>query len=1222
MARLVLATAGAVVGGMIGGPTGAQAGWVIGSMVGATFEPNKKTEGPRLGDLTVSSSSYGATIPWVAGTPRVAGQIIWASAKREIATTTSQGKGGGGGQESTSYTYEVDLLFLVSANQIAGISRIWSNGKLVFNGMGSIETLMASGGTDKWARVTSYSGAPGQLPDPTYEAAVGSANASAYRGRGTVFIQSLQLGSSGAIPNLTFEIANSQTGTVACLQHFEEDGTTKSNASAFGYYQWWITDVPAAIGPKWNFELYGVSDTGDLRNVESGIKPGLYGESCFRNAQILNIISGGTKTTKQYANAYVNLDSSFDVAVGQDYSIEFVHDPIEGNDIYPANIYNSATSAALLYFGSAADGGWFIQNIFNGSARAYNFVSYPSGGGINGAAIIPNGPVRVCVTKTGNDLRIYYNGVLSATALGVASASYWKGLGQLVVGAQSIGAGTAGQTTGGEGRFDEILLIKGVSIASGATYTPATAQYADSSSITVASRTPPTLQSVVNSLCAQAGLSAGQYDTSALAAITAPVRALAISQVSSARAVLEILARSYNFEATISDKIYFRVRGAAPVAAIPYDDLGCDGSEPFILRTQNDLEIPSQIALSYANLDNDHQSGTEYSDRLLTGQTNTLTTQVPLAFLASEAKAIADTLLTDKVVSARSASLSLPIKYAALEPVDVITVQDQDGTSWRLRVVKRTDANGQIQLDTVADDASVFTQSGTTSAGTQSQSIVAAPSVCTLSLLDIPLLQDADNSPGHYFAIKGASVGWANGSLYHSMSDGNYQLSQTVTDQAVFGTTQTILNTYSGPLVWDDASTVQVNVGIGQLSSATKSDILANKSLNSALVGSELLQFANATLVSTGIYTLSGFLRGLRGTEGYMTGHAVGEKFVLLTSGTGLGFQPLSSADLGKVGYYRAVGLGQRVSSATTRTLTATSVNLKPFAPTDLRVNRVSADTAFTWKRRTRLATRFTGTLGINVPLGESAETYDVEFYSDATFTTLKRTYAGLSAPAATYTSAHQVTDFGSTQSDFYIKVFQNSTVVGRGFPLTVNATKPLEADTTWLVGSGGTISNGGRNWSGGGSQWAWSAFCKPTGKRYFEFQISGTLSTIGLGNASANPGVGNTSAWGGVFCTWRGGTVYINGVAQTSASGIVANDYVGIAVDIDAGKLWLMRNGAAVGAGGSPSAGTGGYTITATQALRAIAYNGDGGSMAANLFATAPGNVKYPIAGFTSWIS
>ena len=62
-----------------------------------------------------------------------------------------------------------------------------------------------------WTAMRFYGGGPDQMPDPVYEAAVGAGNAPAYRGRSTVFIEGLNLGGSGQLPLLTFELVSAGT---------------------------------------------------------------------------------------------------------------------------------------------------------------------------------------------------------------------------------------------------------------------------------------------------------------------------------------------------------------------------------------------------------------------------------------------------------------------------------------------------------------------------------------------------------------------------------------------------------------------------------------------------------------------------------------------------------------------------------------------------------------------------------------------------------------------------------------------------------------------------------------------------------------------------------------------------------------------------------------------------------------------------------------------------
>jgi len=226
MGSLVLGTVGALVGGEFGA-LGGQIGWAVGSAIGASLtKPKTERRTQQLTDLRVLGAEYGQAIPYLRGASRMSGQMWWNTDRRPIYTTTTTGGGKGGApkQETTTITYEMDCLYGLTDNEIIGVTRIWDNGDLIYNvdaeaptasvvnsGTGYFSVLVGSlvqsaGAKKEWTRMTVYTGASDQLPDPTYEAAVGAGAAPAYRGRGTVFIEGLQLGQSGSLRNLTFEV--------------------------------------------------------------------------------------------------------------------------------------------------------------------------------------------------------------------------------------------------------------------------------------------------------------------------------------------------------------------------------------------------------------------------------------------------------------------------------------------------------------------------------------------------------------------------------------------------------------------------------------------------------------------------------------------------------------------------------------------------------------------------------------------------------------------------------------------------------------------------------------------------------------------------------------------------------------------------------------------------------------------------------------------------------
>jgi hypothetical protein len=223
---------------------------------------------------------------------------------------------------------------------------------------------------------------------------------------------------------------------------------------------------------------------------------------------------------------------------------------------------------------------------------------------------------------------------------------------------------------------------------------------------------------------------------------------------------------------------------------------------------------------------------------------------------------------------------------------------------------------------------------------------------------------------------------------------------------------------------FDYASTVNVNLYSGELSSSTELAVL--NGANAIMVGSELIQFVTATLETDGTYTLSTLLRGRKGTEWAMSGHSAGENAVLIDTTL---LRP--QAALNSERQYKAVSIGNFLSDTTPEDFTYTGINLKPYAALHVEGTRVSGgDLTITWIPRSRFET---------APLwspvvGEDSEEYEIDIYTDGTYTTIKRAVTGLSSPTYTYTAALQTTDFGSAQSVVYVKIYQKSATIGRGY--------------------------------------------------------------------------------------------------------------------------------------------------------------------------------------------
>ncbi|MDN5506392.1 MAG: phage tail protein [Comamonas sp.] len=923
MAQLVVSAVGAGVGFMVGGPAGAKVGWIAGALLGAyAFAETQRQEGPRLNDLKITGTDYGEPLPWVQGSPRIAGQIAWASERREHKHTESQGKGGGA--ESTSYTYTCDLMILLSENPIAGVGRVWANSELVY---GNGETKDGF-----WREMRVYTGTADQMPDPLYEAAVGVGNAPAYRGHGYVVIENLDLGGSGNIPNLTFELGEAvDSENVTCVAVIDETEDSQTQASINAAWESFSAQFP-------NRKLYLIVPNIKTANPDPGVG----------NEGVVYLPDG--RGSNFIGPFFVRRDGG---------------NPDDADDWYEICGLDSLSNNSSIAL--------FIDNsgsMYTGTVQASHdlFLGRLAARGIS----------TVQVTGSDEDYITPFN------------------------------------------RF--IDIPGGNSVVS------------------------KDLEGVASSLMFRAGYAAADFDAVALRGLEKPLRALTLSQTANTRSALEVLQKAWFFECSATDKLALRPRAVAPVARIPFADLGFGNDsggaeEPLALKIGNDLEQPAQLALTYANMTADFNADTQFSDRLVTGQASTETLQVPLGMLPAEAKAVVDALLFDMAASMHSTTLSLPLRYAFLEPGDVIEAVALDGRVLRLRITTRKDQQMFLELECVLDDVGALESAAITDEGYVSVTEPTRVPGTVWEAMDIPILRDADNASGFYLAAAPESINFATdqwrGAVATASWDGvDYMHLQTLLDAAVLGQCTTVLPAWSGGAVFDEACTLTVRVW-GQLASSTREAMLLDDTVNALLVGDEVVRFRHAELLASDVpanvytYRLSSLLRGQRGTEWAMAGHVANERCVLLN--TRLRRQPTQTNEVNVPMQLKVLTSGKLLSSVEPRTFTDTRVALKPFSPAGLRGLVDAAGVHLSWQRRTRLAYRYGGIAPV-VPLGEAAESYRVQVRQGGV---LLRT-AVVTTAAFLYTPAMRAADGLAGGELLRFAVAQISAAAGAGYESTI----------------------------------------------------------------------------------------------------------------------------------------------------------------------------------------
>jgi hypothetical protein len=1058
--RIVLGAVGAVVGFYVGGPVGALQGFALGYGVGGAFEKQPGVDGPRLQDLRFQGSNYGGIIPIIFGTMRVSGNIIWAAELKEVSSTEEVG-GKGGGQDVTTYSYYGNFAISLCEGPANAVRRIWADGNLIYDASPSAP---ASGR----APFKFYAGSESQSPDPTMEAYLGAGNVPAYRGQAYVVFSDFALGRYGnRIPQLSFEVVTNAVRTQRAI----EIGTVSETDHAWTFANGSLYATTSSSGQINQFDPYTGTRIGVAGNAQAGSFSAVASDGRFwvygrQGGQTLELVhsNGQARTIDGVRNlsspivsgdflfaieegsggsAWINKISSrsetvvaksqFNVTGGAGSMVSDGTYLFWTNTLRTLKIEMRTMQTAIsnewpsgqyidvqfyrgrLYLSKVAS----VQGVGSSTVEVRSPIDFsvivpPQMIGIGSAYIIPTGNNSILVTSN------FFN----------ASVSEYD--------ADTLGyMGTFNDVTGGFGpgapSVSEYILADGRILKRQPPY-PGTSGPVRLFDLRtgIMETSPVSLSALVQALCARAGLSPAEIDSTELAD---GCDGYVLNNPSSARVDLEPLMAAYFFDAIESDgKIKFRKRARPMVVTIPDDDLAATENEgefpPAVQTTRlQEAELPGRFNVSYMAQSLDYQTGTQMAMRMTGGSKDIANLELPISMSDAKAKQVADGLLFMAWNERTRHTIRLPRKYGDLEPCDVIRAG-----GFEMRIGKKEElGNGIITLECTSNFGEVYTQTGAAgtslSAGGQT---VLLPSPSQVQFLDIPLLRDQDDQSGYYVAASGFFAGWPGVALYKSLDAGAiYDGVMSWSAQAVMGNAETVLGNFDARNnIFDEQNLVRVRVyGINAtLASTTELNVL--NGANAAMLGSELIQFKNAVLQADGSYLLTGFLRGRLGTEWAIGTHAVGERFVLLSTATIRNrFDPASDINVAR--YYKSVTAGQPLSTGSVQTFMNSAVRLKCYAPTDIGGGRdATGNLTINWKRRTRRDGNWRD--AVDVPLGETSETYEIDVMQGAT---IKRTISGLTTPTTIYTSAQQIADFGANQVSVSVRVYQLSATVGRGYP-------------------------------------------------------------------------------------------------------------------------------------------------------------------------------------------
>jgi hypothetical protein len=390
------------------------------------------------------------------------------------------------------------------------------------------------------------------------------------------------------------------------------------------------------------------------------------------------------------------------------------------------------------------------------------------------------------------------------------------------------------------------------------------------------------------------------------------VKGYYIARPTTIKEALTTLQVAYFFDLIESDYILKAVkRGRSPIRTITQDEFGENGGSTnknstsatkiFAETRTQEFEMPREVQVSFMDADREYQDGNQsrrrrFQPKKAMHSQNVTSLSLPLVLTADEARQFADKAVYSTWIERTNYKGFLSWSHLDLDPTDVITVLDSDGTVYQPRLTKMTlGANYTLEIEALSNDPAAYTstiQAGTLPVPHLSR-VPSSNQTTRLFLMGLPLLRDLDDTGGTtsrvYFGMAGAgSAAWTGATIFRSTDNANYDALTGQTTGVAWGSALTALPDNDDPWTWDDVT--QLKAAFNQTTapvppSTTDEQVLGGANAF-AIINSdkewEIIQAVNITQNEDGTFTLSRLLRGRRGTDVFAFNHGVGDQIVYL----------------------------------------------------------------------------------------------------------------------------------------------------------------------------------------------------------------------------------------------------------------------------------------------------------------------------------------------------
>lgn len=511
--------------------------------------------------------------------------------------------------------------------------------------------------------------------------------------------------------------------------------------------------------------------------------------------------------------------------------------------------------------------------------------------------------------------------------------------------------------------------------------------------------------------------------------------------------MIEPLAKVFIFDIVEQDgKLVAIIRGTEVSAATVLEGelTANDTDNPIVNITRLlDAELPREVSVTYPQASLDYQQATQRARKQTSKAVDIQDVAVDIVLTSSKARQAAEIILKDAWQGKEQYAFTLPRKYAFLSPTDLITFITTANDILFIRLNSVTyGENMSLECTGSSYKAGIYSSNavGIDSEYEALQLINAYP--VTLDTFEIPyVFRGTQNSGVIYYAIYSQATDTY--TLYSASNTGAYSPVETYSGTPVAGTLLSASNNgVNTDRLYGPETTAEmdyVNSIIVQLHTSAQFDtnnardeVYANGD-NYLLIGEEVVFFKNITSLGNGRYSITGFSRNRLGypPAAYESHVSAGERVLLLNTNVHpITISPTSSSLL----LYAASNSNQ-LNTTRNQFIIPSNVGLKCLPPTAISASKSTNDLIITWQRRDRIDDNWV-THGALVN-SETQEKYGIDVYNaDGT---LIRTKTVSDASTITYLGTEQTTDFGSVQTDYYIKINQYNSADEKGFDSILN---------------------------------------------------------------------------------------------------------------------------------------------------------------------------------------